>query len=101
MYHFAPLSFVPQDDVVMGTLTVRENLMFSAELRLPKHMSRAEKAERVEQTIYELGLQKVANSKVGNMFIRGISGGIAGLCGDVRWRCVFKHSYFFLARHFR
>ncbi len=38
-----------QDDVVMGTLTVRENLMFSANLRLPETISHEEKVRRVEE----------------------------------------------------
>uniref|UniRef100_A0A8C5AHW0 Broad substrate specificity ATP-binding cassette transporter ABCG2 n=1 Tax=Gadus morhua TaxID=8049 RepID=A0A8C5AHW0_GADMO len=67
--------YVVQDDVVMGTLTVRENLRFSAALRLPSSVSRAEKEARVCQLIRELGLTKVADSKVGTQMIRGISGG--------------------------
>ncbi|NXT18424.1 ABCG2 protein, partial [Syrrhaptes paradoxus] len=67
--------YVVQDDVVMGTLTVRENLKFSAALRLPKTVKEQEKNERVNQIIKELGLSKVADSKVGTQFIRGVSGG--------------------------
>lgn len=67
--------YVVQDDVVMGTLTVRENLRFSAVLRLPNSISRQEKEEKVERLIQELGLGKVADSKVGTQIIRGISGG--------------------------
>ncbi|XP_075006040.1 broad substrate specificity ATP-binding cassette transporter ABCG2 isoform X2 [Calonectris borealis] len=67
--------YVVQDDVVMGTLTVRENLKFSAALRLPKSVKEQEKNERVNQIIKELGLSKVADSKVGTQFIRGVSGG--------------------------
>nr|XP_056711303.1 broad substrate specificity ATP-binding cassette transporter ABCG2-like [Euleptes europaea] len=67
--------YVIQDDIVMGTLTVRENLEFSAALRLPASMSSEEKKERVDQVIVELDLTKVANAKVGTQFIRGISGG--------------------------
>uniref|UniRef100_A0A8C3NRW2 ATP binding cassette subfamily G member 2 (Junior blood group) n=1 Tax=Cyanoderma ruficeps TaxID=181631 RepID=A0A8C3NRW2_9PASS len=67
--------YVVQDDVVMGTLTVRENLNFSAALRLPKSVKEQEKNERVNQIIKELGLSKVADSKVGTQFIRGVSGG--------------------------
>ena len=33
------LGYVVQDDVVMGTMTVRENLHFSAALRLPSSIS--------------------------------------------------------------
>ncbi|NWU23506.1 ABCG2 protein, partial [Dyaphorophyia castanea] len=67
--------YVVQDDVVMGTLTVRENLKFSAALRLPKSVQEQEKNERVNQIIKELGLSKVADSKVGTQFSRGVSGG--------------------------
>ncbi|KGL97879.1 ATP-binding cassette sub-family G member 2, partial [Charadrius vociferus] len=67
--------YVVQDDVVMGTLTVRENLKFSAALRLPKSVKEEEKNERVNQIIRELGLSKVADSKVGTQFTRGVSGG--------------------------
>ncbi|XP_054840129.1 broad substrate specificity ATP-binding cassette transporter ABCG2-like [Eublepharis macularius] len=67
--------YVVQDDVVMGTMTVRENLLFSAALRLPCSISFQEKAERVTQIISELGLSKVADAKVGTELIRGVSGG--------------------------
>lgn len=67
--------YVVQDDVVMGTLTVRENLQFSAALRLPMTMPNHEKNERINKVIRELGLEKVADSKVGTQFIRGVSGG--------------------------
>ncbi|XP_072553441.1 broad substrate specificity ATP-binding cassette transporter ABCG2 [Salminus brasiliensis] len=67
--------YVVQDDVVMGTLTVRENFRFSAALRLPMTVSQKEKEEKVERLIEELGLTKVADSRVGTQLIRGISGG--------------------------
>ncbi|XP_068691282.1 broad substrate specificity ATP-binding cassette transporter ABCG2-like [Montipora foliosa] len=67
--------YVVQDDVVMGTLTVRENLHFSASLRLSRKLSKRERSKRVEETLSNLGLFHVAESKVGNEFIRGISGG--------------------------
>uniref|UniRef100_A0A1A8CEL0 ATP-binding cassette, sub-family G (WHITE), member 2a n=1 Tax=Nothobranchius kadleci TaxID=1051664 RepID=A0A1A8CEL0_NOTKA len=67
--------YVVQDDVVMGTLTVRENLTFSAALRLPSSISQQEKDQKVNKLIQELGLGRVADSKVGTQLIRGISGG--------------------------
>ncbi|KAF7657183.1 hypothetical protein LDENG_00030640 [Lucifuga dentata] len=67
--------YVVQDDVVMGTLTVRENFRFSAALRLPSSISEEEKEEKVNKLIQELGLSKVADSRVGTQLIRGISGG--------------------------
>uniref|UniRef100_K7G8I4 Broad substrate specificity ATP-binding cassette transporter ABCG2 n=1 Tax=Pelodiscus sinensis TaxID=13735 RepID=K7G8I4_PELSI len=62
--------YVVQDDVVMGTLTVRENFQFSAALRLPTSVKEREKNERIDQIIRELGLTKVADSKV-NRFSGG------------------------------
>ncbi|KAM4564377.1 broad substrate specificity ATP-binding cassette transporter ABCG2 isoform 1-T2 [Fundulus diaphanus] len=67
--------YVVQDDVVMGTLTVRENFTFSAALRLPSSVTQKEKEQKVDRLIQELGLGRVANSKVGTQLIRGISGG--------------------------
>ncbi|XP_077575547.1 broad substrate specificity ATP-binding cassette transporter ABCG2d [Stigmatopora nigra] len=67
--------YVVQDDVVMGTLTVRENLRFSAALRLPAGVSEREKDSRVDQMIAELGLSKVADCEVGAWTTRGVSGG--------------------------
>lgn len=58
------MPFCLQDDVVMGTLTVRENLQFSAALRLPSTMKNHEKNERINKVIQELGLAKVEDSKV-------------------------------------
>ena len=48
----------------MGTLTIRENFMFSANLRLPPDVSKEEKNERVDEIVTELGLTHVADSKV-------------------------------------
>ncbi len=49
----------------MGTLTVRENLLFSGNLRLPrKQNSTADKKNKVESIIQELGLEDCADSKV-------------------------------------
>ncbi|XP_035668586.1 broad substrate specificity ATP-binding cassette transporter ABCG2-like isoform X1 [Branchiostoma floridae] len=67
--------YVVQDDIIMGTLTVRENLEFSAALRLPTSISHKEKKERVRQVLVELGLTQCAETKVGTEMIRGVSGG--------------------------
>uniref|UniRef100_A0AAX7SFS9 Broad substrate specificity ATP-binding cassette transporter ABCG2 n=1 Tax=Astatotilapia calliptera TaxID=8154 RepID=A0AAX7SFS9_ASTCA len=67
--------YVVQEDVVMGTLTVRENLRFSAALRLHVSVPQVEKEARVNHLIKELGLTEVADSKVGTQMTRGISGG--------------------------
>jgi len=49
---------------MMGVLSVRENLQFSAALRLPFHMTRRQRRERVERVIKELNLQSCADTKV-------------------------------------
>lgn len=74
------VGYVVQDDVVMGTLSVKENFHFSAALRLPPTVTAAEREERVQNVITELGLQHCANTKVGNEFIRGVSGGERKRC---------------------
>lgn len=49
----------------MGTLTVRENLLFSGNLRLPrKQYSTADKEKKVESIIQELGLEDCVDTKV-------------------------------------
>ena len=53
-----------QDDVVMGTLSVRENLQFSAALRLPAHMTGLQRKRRVDGVIETLGLYRCADTKV-------------------------------------
>ncbi|XP_067858772.1 broad substrate specificity ATP-binding cassette transporter ABCG2-like [Heptranchias perlo] len=67
--------YVVQDDIIMGSLTVRENLLFSAALRLPGSIRFKEKEDRVDQIISQLGLNKVSDSKIGTELIRGVSGG--------------------------
>jgi len=64
MYKHPAIISYWQDDIVMGTLTVRENLMFSANLRL-SDCSDDMKCIKVKNTIKELGLTKCADSKVG------------------------------------
>ncbi|XP_033108202.1 broad substrate specificity ATP-binding cassette transporter ABCG2-like [Anneissia japonica] len=67
--------YVVQDDVVMGTLSVRENLAFSAALRLPSSLTTKERETRVDDVIKELGLERCSDTLVGTELIRGVSGG--------------------------
>ena len=48
----------------MGTMTVRENLAFSAALRLPSNLSNADRQKRVDLTIEDLGLYNCADTRV-------------------------------------
>ncbi|GFO03833.1 ATP-binding cassette sub-family g member 8-like [Plakobranchus ocellatus] len=67
--------YVRQDDRLIAHLTVRETLMFVAQLKLPKSFSSQRVCDRVDEVIAELGLKHVANTKVGDANIRGLSGG--------------------------
>ncbi|KAL1328108.1 hypothetical protein AAHE18_13G350500 [Arachis hypogaea] len=68
-------AYVTQDDTLLTTLTVREAVHYSAQLQLPDSMSKAEKRERAEITIREMGLQDAINTRIGGWGIKGISGG--------------------------
>ncbi|KAK6997984.1 ATP-binding cassette sub-family G member 8 [Biomphalaria glabrata] len=67
--------YVRQDDRLIASLTVRETLMFVAQLKLPRTFSEEKIKERVDLVIAELGLTQAADTKVGNDSIRGLSGG--------------------------
>eukprot|EP00741_Cyanophora_paradoxa_P023112 tig00021537_g22322.t1 len=69
------VGYVLQDDYLLPYLNVRECLEFSALLRLPASMSRAEKLARADAVIGELGLRGCAGTKIGGPLVRGVSGG--------------------------
>ncbi|KAI3449994.1 hypothetical protein Pfo_006659 [Paulownia fortunei] len=68
-------AYVTQEDVLLGTLTVRETLTYSAHLRLPTSMTKEQVKGIVEGTVVEMGLQDCADRQIGNWQLRGISGG--------------------------
>ncbi|CAN4087910.1 unnamed protein product [Withania somnifera] len=72
---FGTAAYVTQDDTLIGTLTVRETIAYSAQLRLPDRMPWLEKRTLIESTIIEMGLQDCADTVIGNWHLRGISGG--------------------------
>jgi ABC-type multidrug transport system ATPase subunit len=57
------IGYVPQQDCVIQSLTVREALWVVAQLRLPSHLTADERVVRVQGVIDDLGLTKVALSK--------------------------------------
>ncbi|KAJ9139657.1 hypothetical protein P3X46_030370 [Hevea brasiliensis] len=69
------VAYVTQEDVLLGTLTVRETITYSANLRFPTTMTKEEISDVVEGTIMEMGLQDCADRLIGNWHLRGISGG--------------------------
>ncbi|KAG6422207.1 hypothetical protein SASPL_118772 [Salvia splendens] len=72
---FRTIAYVTQDESLLGTLTVRETIAYSARIRLPDGMPLSDKSEIVESTILEMGLQDCADTVIGNWHLRGISGG--------------------------
>ena len=69
------VGYVVQDDIVSPMLTVRENLMFSANVRLSTKICAQEKRRIVDKVLLQLGLDKCAETRIGNEFKRGVSGG--------------------------
>ena len=68
-------AYVMQQDVLIPTLTVRETLRYSADLRLPPPTTSEERHAAVEQVVLELGLKECADTRIGNNAHKGCSGG--------------------------
>ncbi|WZZ17388.1 hypothetical protein YC2023_110477 [Brassica napus] len=68
-------AYVMQDDLLFPMLTVEETLMFSAEFRLPRSLSKKKKQARVQALIDQLGLRNAATTVIGDEGHRGVSGG--------------------------
>ncbi|XP_050245987.1 ABC transporter G family member 10-like [Quercus robur] len=72
--HFQRISgYVTQEDVHFPFLTVRETLMYSARLKLRGGFKMA--TARVSELLKELGLEQIADARIGGESSRGISGG--------------------------
>lgn len=67
--------FVPQEDIMHRTLTVKEVLIYQANLRLPSSISKEERKRKVNEVLDLLDLAHVKNTKIGDEESRGISGG--------------------------
>ncbi|KAK1352508.1 ABC transporter, G1, P-loop containing nucleoside triphosphate hydrolase [Heracleum sosnowskyi] len=68
-------AYLTQEDVLICTLTVREAVYYSAMLQLPNSMSKADKVDRAERTIREMGLQDAMNRRIGGYGNKSLSGG--------------------------
>lgn len=73
--HSVSHAYVMQQDILLPTLTVRETLRYSADLRLPPEVTLQERHRVVEEVILELGLKECANTRIGSSQHRGCSGG--------------------------
>jgi len=68
------IGFVDQEDTLMSTLTVYETVLYSALLRLPREMSIEAKKFRTLETLNELGILGIRDSRIGD----------SGLCLSTR-----------------
>ncbi|CAI5448789.1 unnamed protein product [Caenorhabditis angaria] len=68
-------AYVQQEDLFLGTLTVREHLEIQAKLRLPSSFSAEDRKNRVDDVMREMMLEKPAKSRIG---VPGIKKGISG-----------------------
>ncbi|KAM6490145.1 hypothetical protein JOM56_014337 [Amanita muscaria] len=71
----AVMGYVDQEDTLMSTLTVYETVLYSALLRLPRDMSIEAKKFRTLETLNELGILNIKDSRIGDSGHRSISGG--------------------------
>ncbi|KAJ4414754.1 hypothetical protein N0V82_007746 [Gnomoniopsis sp. IMI 355080] len=69
------IGYVPQDDIVLPDLSIRENIMHSARVRLPRNWSDAEIQSHTDAVISCLELAHVQDSLVGTVGKPFISGG--------------------------
>ena len=86
-----------QEDALFATQTPREAITFSARLRLPASTSKSSITDLVEGMITSLGLEKCANTLIGDKMIPGapgrpppprpsLSGDAAGISGGEKKR---------------
>ncbi|KAL4437737.1 hypothetical protein ABPG74_012412 [Tetrahymena malaccensis] len=66
-------SYVMQDDILLEALTVKECLQFAVNLKTVGNQ--LQKAQKVEEIIKILKLERCQNTFIGGNFIKGISGG--------------------------
>ena len=69
--------YVQQNDLFIGTLKVKEHLMFQAMLRMDRNATKEERLKRVNSVLEDLNLYKCKDSLIGNpeLDVKGISGG--------------------------
>ncbi len=68
------IAYMPQEDALNPQLTVREHLRHAVTIRRPG-LSLAEHERRVDSGLVELGLESIANRRVGSPGDKSISGG--------------------------
>ncbi|KND05205.1 uncharacterized protein SPPG_00865 [Spizellomyces punctatus DAOM BR117] len=69
------IGYVPQEDIMLRELTVWENVLHSAKIRLPGDWSAKDVEEHVHGVLSALNLSHVAHTIIGDETTRGVSGG--------------------------
>jgi len=69
------MSYVSQEDSLMGVFTVRETLWFAARFYYGYGIDTKKMSDKVEALIDAVGLRSCADTIVGNLFFKGLSGG--------------------------
>ena len=72
---FGHAGYVEQFDTLLAELTVREMLLYTAELKCSLSESLAKKKRRVDSLLETLALERCSNTLIGDALARGISGG--------------------------
>ncbi|KAL1497603.1 hypothetical protein ABEB36_008533 [Hypothenemus hampei] len=69
-------AYVQQDELFIGSLTVKEHLRFQALVRMDRYISYEKRMKRVDEVIHEMNLNKCENTCIGIPGrLKGISGG--------------------------
>ena len=76
--------YVEQFDTLIPELTVREMLLYTAELKCPRSEPLCQKRHRVDQLLETLALTRCARTVIGNAMTRGISGGQVIIIWQIR-----------------
>jgi ABC transport system ATP-binding/permease protein len=61
------IGFVPQDNILHTSLTVRRALNYAAQLRFPQEVSAEERNQRIEEVLSELGLAANADQRIDSL----------------------------------
>lgn len=76
-------AYIQQDDLFIGSLTVKEHLTFQALVRMDSKIPTSQRIERVKDVIFTLGLTKCADTMIGK------TGGAPSISGGQRKRLAF------------
>ncbi|WVZ19914.1 hypothetical protein V8G54_007236 [Vigna mungo] len=89
-------AYVMQDDLLFPMLTMEETLMFTAEFRLPRTLSKSKKNARFQALIEQLGLRNAPKTVIGDEGHRELEGSPGGTKSLVEfnksWQSMTKHN---------